>query len=57
MLNMQQLIKSCMIERSDNFFYIENSSFHQNRSENHAFKHANEKFELQEFNEQTDFIS
>ncbi len=46
-----------MIERSDNFSLTENSSFHQNRSENHAFKHADEKFKLQEFNEQTDFIS
>jgi hypothetical protein len=45
-----------MIERSDNFFHIENSSSHQNRSENHAFKHADEKFKLQEFNEQTDHI-
>ncbi len=54
---MQRLIQSCMIERSDNFFHTENSSFHQNRSENHAFKHADEKFESQEFNEQTDHIS
>ena len=46
-----------MIERSNNFFHTENSSSHQNRSENHAFKHADEKFELQEFNEQTDYIS
>ena len=45
-----------MIKRSDNFSHTENSSFHQNRSENHAFEHANEKFKLQEFNEQTDHI-
>ncbi len=57
MLNAQRLTRSCTIERSNNFFHTENSSFHQNRSENHAFKHANEKFELQEFNEQTDHIS
>jgi len=57
MLNAQRLIRNCMIERSDNFSLTENSSFHQNRSENHAFKHADEKFKLQEFNEQTDFIS
>ncbi len=54
---MQQLIKSCMIERSDNFFHIKNSSSHQKRSENHTFKHADEKFKLQEFNEQTNHIS
>ena len=40
-----------MIERSNNFFHTENSSSHQNRFENHAFKHADEKFKLQEFNE------
>ncbi len=57
MSNAQWLTKSCTIERSDNFFHTENSSFHQNRSENHAFKHANEKFESQEFNEQTNHIS
>ncbi len=57
MLNTQRLIKSCMIERSDNFFHTENSSFHQNRSENHAFEHADEKFKSQEFNEQIDHIS
>jgi len=57
MLNMQRLIRSCMIKRSDNFFHIKNSLSHQNRSENHAFKHVNEKFKLQEFNEQTDYIS
>ncbi len=51
MSNTQQFIKSCMIERSNNFFHTENSSSHQNRSENHAFKHADEKFKLQEFNE------
>ncbi len=51
MLNMQWFTKSCMIKRSNNFFYIENLSFYQNRSENHAFKHADEKFKLQEFNE------
>ena len=45
-----------MIERSNNFFYTENLSFHQNRFENHTFKHVNEKFELQEFNEQTNHI-
>ncbi len=53
---MQQLIKSCMIKRSNNFFHIKNSSSHQNKFENHAFKHADEKFKLQEFNEQTDHI-
>jgi len=57
MSNAQRLTRSCMIERSDNFFHTENSSFHQNRSENHAFKHADEKFKLQESNEQTDHIS
>ncbi len=57
MLNVQRFIRSCIIERSNNFFHIENSSFHQNRSENHAFKHADEKFKLQEFNEQTNHIS
>ncbi len=57
MLNMQRLIKSCMIERSNNFSHTENSSSHQNRSENHAFKHADEKFESWESNEQTDHIS
>ncbi len=46
-----------MIERSDNFSHIENSSFHQNRSENHAFEHADKKFKSQESNEQTDHIS
>ena len=56
MSNMQQLIRSCMIKRSDNFFHAENSSFHQNRFKNYAFKHADEKFKLQEFNEQTDHI-
>ncbi len=57
MLNTQRLIRSCMIERSDNFSYTENLSFHQNRFENHAFKHADEKFKLQESNEQTNHIS
>jgi len=57
MSNAQQLTKSCMIERSDNFSHTENSSSHQNRSENHAFKHADEKFKSQEFNESTDHIS
>jgi len=57
MSNTQWLIRNCMIKRSDNFFHIENSSSHQNRSENHAFEHADEKFKLQEFNEQTDHIS
>ncbi len=57
MSNMQRLIRSRTIERSDNFSHTENSSFHQNRSENHAFKHADEKFESQESNEQTDHIS
>ncbi len=57
MSNMQRLIRSHMIERSDNFSHIENSSFHQNRSENHAFEHADEKFKSQESNEQTDHIS
>ncbi len=57
MSNTQRLIRSCMIKRSNNFSHTENSSSHQNRSENHAFKHADEKFKLQEFNEQTDFIS
>ncbi len=56
MSNMQRLIRSCMIKRSNNFFHTENSSFHQNRSENHAFKHADEKFKSQEFNEQIDHI-
>ena len=46
-----------MIKRSDNFSHIENSLSYQNRSENHAFKHADEKFKSQEFNEQTDHIS
>jgi len=46
-----------MIKRSNNFFHTENSSFHQNRFENHIFKHADEKFELQEFNKQTNYIS
>ena len=54
---MQRLIRSCMIERSNNFSHTENLSSHQNRFENHAFEHADEKFKLQEFNEQTDFIS
>ncbi len=57
MLNAQRLIRSCMIKRSNNFSHTENSSFHQNRSENYTFKHADEKFKLQEFNEQTDHIS
>ncbi len=57
MSNAQRLIKSCTIERSNNFSHTENSSSHQNRSENHAFKHADEKFKSQEFNEQTDHIS
>ncbi len=57
MLNMQQFIRSHMIKRSDNFSHTENSSSHQNKSENHAFKHADEKFKLQESNEQTDHIS
>ncbi len=57
MSNTQWLIRSYMIKRSDNFFHTENSSSHQNRSENHAFKHANEKFKLQEFNEQINHIS
>ncbi len=39
-----------MIKRSNNFFYIENSLSHQNRFENHAFKHVNKKFKLQKFN-------
>ncbi len=56
MLNAQRLIRSCMIKRSDNFFHTENSLSHQNRSENHAFKHADEKFKLQEFNEQINHI-
>ncbi len=56
MSNVQRLIRSCMIKRSDNFFHTENSSFHQNRSENHAFNHADKKFKSQEFNEQTDHI-
>ncbi len=46
-----------MIKRSNNFSHIKNLSSHQNRSENHAFEHADEKFKLQEFNEQTDHIS
>ncbi len=46
-----------MIERSDNFFHIENSLSCQNISENHTFKHVDEKFKSQEFNEQTDYIS
>ena len=46
-----------MIERSNNFFHTENSSFHQNRFENYIFKHVDEKFKSQEFNEQTDYIS
>ena len=54
---MQQFIRSHMIKRSDNFSHTENSSSHQNKSENHAFKHADEKFKLQESNEQTDHIS
>ncbi len=57
MSNVQRLIRSCTIERSDNFSHTENSSFHQNRSENHAFEHADEKFKSQESNEQTNFIS
>ena len=57
MSNAQRLTRSCMIERSNNFSHTENSSFHQNRSENHAFEHADEKFESQESNEQTDHIS
>ncbi len=57
MSNVQWLTKSCMIERSNNFFHTENLSSYQNRSENYAFKYANEKFKLQEFNEQTDYIS
>jgi len=57
MSNTQWLIRSCMIERSDNFSHTENSSSHQNRSENHTFEHADEKFELQKFNEQTNYIS
>jgi len=40
-----------MIKRNDNFFHIENLSSHQNRFEIHAFKHADEKFKSQEFNE------
>ncbi len=47
MLNAQWLIRSCMIERSDNIFYIENSSFHWNKLKNHA----NEKFKSQESTE------
>ena len=46
-----------MIKRSDNFSHTKNSSSCQNRFENHAFKHADEKFKLQEFNKQTDHIS
>ncbi len=57
MSNTQRLIRSCMIERSNNFSHTENLSFHQNRSENHAFEHADEKFESQELNEQTNHIS
>ncbi len=57
MLNVQRLTRSCMIERSDNFFHIENSLSCQNISENHTFKHVDEKFKSQEFNEQTDYIS
>ncbi len=57
MSNTQRLIRSCTIKRSNNFSYTENSSFYQNRFENHAFKHADEKFKLQEFNEQTDHVS
>ncbi len=45
-----------MIERSNNFFHIENLSSCQNRFENHAFEHADEKFKLQKFNEQTNHI-
>jgi len=41
-----------MIERSDNISHTENSSFHQNKLEDHA----DEKSELQEFTEQTDHI-
>ncbi len=57
MSDTQRLIRSCMIERSDNFSHTKNSSSHQNRSENHAFEHADEKFESRESNEQTDHIS
>ncbi len=57
MLNVQWLTKSCMIERNDNFFHTENLLSHQNKSENHSFKHADKKFKLQEFNEQTNHIS
>ena len=57
MSNAQWLIRSCMIKRSNNFSYTENSLFHQNRSENHTFKHADKKFKSQEFNESTDHIS
>ncbi len=57
MSNTQRLIRSCMIERSNNFSHTENLLFHQNRSENHAFEHADEKFESQELNEQTNHIS
>ncbi len=52
MLNTQRLIRSCMIKRSDNISYIENSSSHQNELENHA----DEKFKLQESTEQTNHI-
>ncbi len=47
MLNVQWLIKSHMIKRSDNISYTENSLFHQNELKNHADK----KFKLQEFTE------
>ncbi len=57
MSNAQRLTRSCTIERSDNFSYTENSSSHQNRFENHAFDHADEKFKSRESNKQTDHIS
>ncbi len=57
MSNTQRLIRSCTIERSNNFSHTENSSSHQNRSENHAFEHADEKFKSRESNKQTDHIS
>ncbi len=57
MSDAQRLTRSRTIERSDNFSHTENSSSHQNRPENHAFKHADEKFKSRESNEQTDHIS
>ena len=57
MSDAQRLIRSRTIERSDNSSHTENSSFHQNRPEDHAFEHADEKSESQESNEQTDSTS